>query len=44
MSRAGATSLLLLAQFTVIDANPLGLIAAAQAGGFGAIGLRIMPP
>jgi sugar phosphate isomerase/epimerase len=35
--------LLSLAHLTVLDADPLGLIDAAVAGGFGAIGLRIVP-
>lgn len=35
--------LLSLAHLTVLDADPLGLIDAAAAGGFGAIGLRIVP-
>ena len=33
-----------LAHLTVIDADPLQLIDAAQAGGFATIGLRIVPP
>lgn len=36
--------LLSLAHFTVVDADPLALIDAAQAGGYDAIGLRIVPP
>ena len=36
--------LLSLAHLTVLDADPLALIEAAAAGGFGAIGLRIVPP
>ena len=36
--------LLSLAHLTVLDADPLGLIEAAAAGGFDAIGLRIVPP
>jgi sugar phosphate isomerase/epimerase len=33
-----------LAHLTVLDAHPLELIDAASAGGFNAIGLRIVPP
>ncbi|MEJ8857971.1 TIM barrel protein [Variovorax robiniae] len=33
-----------LAHLTVIDAHPLELVDAASAGGFDAIGLRIVPP
>ena len=33
-----------LAHLTVLDAGPLGLIDAAQAGGFDSIGLRIVAP
>jgi sugar phosphate isomerase/epimerase len=33
-----------LAHLTVLDADPLALIDAAAAGGFEAIGLRIVPP
>ncbi|MDM0025221.1 sugar phosphate isomerase/epimerase family protein [Variovorax saccharolyticus] len=33
-----------LAHLTVIDAHPLELVDAASAGGFNAIGLRIVPP
>ena len=33
-----------LAHLTVLDAHPLDLIDAAVAGGFDAIGLRIVPP
>ena len=33
-----------LAHFTVIDADPIGLIDAAVAGGFDAVGLRIVAP
>jgi len=36
--------LLSLAHFTVVDADPLTLIDAAWAGGFDAVGLRIVPP
>jgi sugar phosphate isomerase/epimerase len=36
--------LLSLAHLTVLDAGPLALIDAAAAGGFDAIGLRIVPP
>jgi len=36
--------LLSLAHFTVIDAGPLELIEAGAAGGFDAVGLRIVPP
>lgn len=36
--------LLSLAHFTVIDADPLTLIEAGVAGGFDAVGLRIVPP
>ena len=36
--------LLSLAHLTVLDADPLALIEAAAAGGFDAIGLRIVPP
>jgi sugar phosphate isomerase/epimerase len=36
--------LLSLAHFTVIDADPIGLIEAGQAGGYDAIGLRIVAP
>jgi hypothetical protein len=36
--------LLSLAHLTVLDAGPLELIDAAAAGGFDAIGLRIVPP
>jgi sugar phosphate isomerase/epimerase len=36
--------LLSLAHFTVMDADPLTLIDAAVAGGFHAVGLRIVPP
>ena len=35
--------LLSLVHLTVLDADPLGLIDAAVAGGFDAIGLRIVP-
>jgi sugar phosphate isomerase/epimerase len=38
------TRLLSLAHLTVLDADPLGLIDAAAAGGFDAVGLRIVPP
>lgn len=37
-------SLLSLAHFTVIDADPLTLIEAGAAAGFDAVGLRIVPP
>ncbi len=37
-------TLLSLAHLTVMDAGPLELIDAAAAGGFDAIGLRIVPP
>jgi sugar phosphate isomerase/epimerase len=37
-------ALLSLAHLTLIDAGPLELIDAAAAGGFDAIGLRIVPP
>ena len=33
-----------LAHFTVVEADPITLIEAAQAGGYDAIGLRIVPP
>jgi sugar phosphate isomerase/epimerase len=33
-----------LAHLTVLDADPVGLIEAGQAGGFDAVGLRVMPP
>ncbi len=33
-----------LAHLTVLDADPLALIEAAAAGGFDAVGLRIVPP
>ena len=33
-----------LAHFTVIDTDPLALIDAGAAGGFDAVGLRIVPP
>ncbi|MGX1787913.1 sugar phosphate isomerase/epimerase family protein [Bosea sp. NPDC055332] len=33
-----------LAHLTVLDADPVGLIEAAQAGGFDAVGLRVIPP
>ena len=33
-----------LAHLTVLDAHPLELVAAAVAGGFDAMGLRIVPP
>jgi len=36
--------LLSLAHFTVIEADPITLIEAAQSGGYDAIGLRIVPP
>jgi sugar phosphate isomerase/epimerase len=36
--------LLSLAHFTVIDADPVTLIDAGVAGGFDAVGLRIVPP
>lgn len=36
--------LLSLAHFTVVDADPITLIEAAQAGGYDAVGLRIVPP
>ena len=36
--------LLSLAHFTVVEADPITLIEAAQAGGYDAIGLRIIPP
>jgi sugar phosphate isomerase/epimerase len=36
--------LLSLAHLTVLDADPLALIDAAAAGGFDAVGLRIVPP
>jgi sugar phosphate isomerase/epimerase len=36
--------LLSLAHFTVADADPITLIEAAQAGGYDAVGLRIVPP
>jgi sugar phosphate isomerase/epimerase len=36
--------LLSLAHFTVVEADPITLIEAAQAGGYDAIGLRIVPP
>lgn len=36
--------LLSLAHFTVIDADPITLIEAAEAGGYDAIGLRIVAP
>ncbi len=36
--------LLSLAHFTVIDADPVTLIEAGVAGGFDAVGLRIVPP
>src|SRR5260221_7809235 len=35
--------LLSLAHFTVVEAEPITLIEAAQAGGYDAIGLRILP-
>src|SRR6266446_6068695 len=35
--------LLSLAHFTVVEAEPITLIEAAQAGGYDAIGLRIVP-
>ena len=38
------TRLLSLAHLTVLDAPPLALIDAAAAGGFDAVGLRIVPP
>ena len=37
-------SRLSLAHMTVLDAGPLELIEAAIAGGFDAIGLRVVPP
>ena len=37
-------SLLSLAHFTVIEADPLALIDAGAAAGFDAVGLRIVPP
>jgi sugar phosphate isomerase/epimerase len=36
--------LLSLAHLTVLDADPVALIDAAAAGGFDAVGLRIVPP
>lgn len=36
--------LLSLAHFTVIDADPIALIEAAQTGGYDAVGLRIVAP
>jgi sugar phosphate isomerase/epimerase len=36
--------LLSLAHFTVVEADPITLIEASQAGGYDAIGLRIVPP
>ncbi|MGG5820232.1 sugar phosphate isomerase/epimerase family protein [Falsiroseomonas sp. HW251] len=36
--------LLSLAHFTVMDADPVGLVEAGAAGGFDAVGLRIVPP
>lgn len=36
--------LLSLAHFTAVEADPITLIEAAQAGGYDAIGLRIVPP
>src|SRR5260370_12336681 len=36
-------ALLSLAHFTVVEAEPITLIEAAQAGGYDAIGLRIVP-
>src|SRR5215813_7708344 len=36
--------LLSLAHFTVVEADPITLIEAARAGGYDAIGLRIVPP
>jgi len=36
--------LLSLAHFTVVEADPITLIEAAQAAGYDAIGLRIVPP
>ena len=36
--------LLSLANLTVVEADPITLIEAAQAGGYDAIGLRIVPP
>jgi sugar phosphate isomerase/epimerase len=36
--------LLSLAHLTVLDADPVALIDAAAAGGFAAVGLRIVPP
>jgi hypothetical protein len=33
-----------LAHLTVLDADPLALIDAGAAGGFDAVGLRIVPP
>jgi sugar phosphate isomerase/epimerase len=36
--------ILSLAHFTVIDADPITLIEAAQAGGYDAVGLRIVAP
>jgi sugar phosphate isomerase/epimerase len=38
------TPLLSLAHFTTIDADPIELIDAGAAGGFDAVGLRIVPP
>lgn len=38
------TRLISLAHLTVMDADPLALIEAGAAGGFDAVGLRIVPP
>jgi sugar phosphate isomerase/epimerase len=38
------TRLLSLAHFTVMDADPVALVEAGAAGGFDAIGMRIVPP
>lgn len=43
-AREASATTLSLAHFTVIDAGPLELIAAAEAGGFDSIGLRIVQP
>src|SRR5262249_596910 len=42
--RGQGMPLLSLAHFTVVEADPITLIEAAQAGGYDAIGLRIVPP
>ena len=39
-----ARRILSLAHFTVMDADPVALVEAGAAGGFDAVGLRIVPP